>query len=67
MSNPTPTVWTVERYVLAAIVLAAIIAVLLVALQTFGITLPGFVVTILWILFAAVVCVVAVKLLARLF
>ena len=58
--------WTVGDWVIAIIVVAAVIAVLYVALQGMGITLPPWLKKIGLIVLVAVVAVVAVKLLLAL-
>jgi hypothetical protein len=47
------------------VIIAAIIAVVLVAFQAFGIVVPSFVVTIGWILAAAFVVIAAIRFLMR--
>jgi hypothetical protein len=49
------------QIIIQAIIIAAIIAILLVALHYFGIAIPGFVVTIFWILVCATVAIFAVR------
>jgi hypothetical protein len=47
------------------VIIAAIIAVVLVAFQAFGIAIPAFVITIGWILAAAFVVIAAIRFLMR--
>jgi hypothetical protein len=54
---------SVGYYAVLAIVVAAIVGVVYVVLSRAGVTVPPFVVTIFWIVVAAIVGVFAVKLL----
>lgn len=58
---------SIAQLAIVIIVVAAIIAVVFVALKQMGVQIPAFVITIFWILTAAVVCVLAVKFLAGMF
>jgi ABC-type multidrug transport system permease subunit len=58
--------WTVGRWLIAAVVVAAMLAVVYVVLGAMGVVIPAFVVTIFWILFVAALGVVAVKFLLSL-
>jgi hypothetical protein len=48
------------------VIIAAIVAVVYVALLQFGIAIPGWVVTVFWVLVVATVLVAAIKFLLRL-
>lgn len=61
-----PTYSLVE-IIVGIIVLAAVIAILLVALKAFGITIPPWVVQIFWIVVVAVVAIVAIRFILTLF
>jgi hypothetical protein len=69
MSNgtPPPSSDQVARWAIFAVVFAAIVALVLVAFGAFGIPIPPFVVTIGWILVVALVVIVAIRFIARLF
>ena len=56
---------SIGEWAVLIIVVAAIVAVVVVALQKFGITIPDWVQRIFWILLVAFVCVAAVRLLMR--
>lgn len=58
---------SIAQIAIVIIVVAAIIAVVFVALRQMGVAIPGFVITIFWILVTAVVCVLAVKFLVGMF
>ncbi len=57
---------TVAGWAIMVVIIAAICAVVWVAVTTFGIIVPGWVITIFWILVVAVVIVGAIKFLASL-
>ncbi len=67
MSIDPSTPGQVERWIIIAVILAAIIAVALVAFRAFGIAIPEFVVMIGWILVVAFVAVAAIKILLRMY
>lgn len=54
---------TIGDYAILLIVLAAIVAVAFVACTAMGVTIPGWVVHVFWILVICIVCVGAIKLL----
>lgn len=58
MSNGKDQVF---RWIIIAIAVAAAIGILLVAVNVFGIAIPSWLITIFWILVAAVACIAAVK------
>lgn len=58
--------YSLGQLAIGIIVIAAVVAVVYVALREFGIVIPSFVVRIFWIFAAAVIAVVAVKLLLSL-
>lgn len=58
--------WGFAEFIIAIIVLAAIIAVMYVALRQFGITIPGWVIQIFWILVVCVVAILAIRFLMSL-
>ncbi len=58
--------WGIGEFVIAIIIVAAIIAVLFIALRQFGITIPPWVIQVFWVLVAAVVCILAVRFLLSL-
>lgn len=62
MNYPT----TISGWAIWLVIAAAICAVVYVALTTFGIGIPAWVVTVFWILVVAVVIVAAIKFLASL-
>lgn len=66
MSNPGAPLggWSAVRLIIVAIVIAGCIGIAFVAAQAAGIVIPGFVVTILWIVFAVVIAVAAIRFIA---
>ena len=46
------------------VVVAAVIGIVLVAVRASGIAVPPWVTTVLWIVFGAVICIVAIKVVA---
>lgn len=56
--------YTLIQWIIIAIVLAGIIGIALVVIRQAGITLPSWVVQILWIVLLVVVAVIAIKFLA---
>jgi hypothetical protein len=59
--------WTITNVILAIIIIAAMIGVMFVALQVFGVTIPSWAVTIFWICVVAFVACIAVKFIASMF
>lgn len=59
--------WNIGQMAIAALIVAGIIGVFLVVARQSGITIPPFVLTILWIVFAVVIGVVAIKFLMSIF
>lgn len=49
------------------VVIAGVVAVVMVVLNQMGIAVPSFIVKILWIIFAVVIGVVAIKFIASMF
>ena len=58
--------WGLIQWAIFIVIIAAIVAVVFVALKQFGIAIPGWVITIFWILVVAVVCIGAIRFLASL-
>lgn len=58
--------WTFPRIVIAIIICAACFGILLVALNVFGVAVPGWAMTMFWICLVAVVAIIAVKFLMKL-
>lgn len=57
---------TIGGWAIFLVIIAAICAVVWVAVTAFGIVIPGWVVTIFWILVVAVVVIAAIRFLASL-
>lgn len=55
---------TVVHWAIIAIVIAGVIGIVFVAAKQAGVAIPGFVITIFWILVCCIVAIVAIKLLA---
>lgn len=53
--------WGIGEIVIAVIVIAAVVGVMYVALQQFGVSIPPFVVKIFWIVIAAIVAILAIR------
>ncbi len=58
--------WGLAEIVIAIIVIAAVVGILYVALQQFGIVIPPFVVRIFWIVMCAVIAILAIRFLLTL-
>lgn len=54
----------IAEWAIIILVIGGIIGVLLVAVRAAGVTIPPFIITILWIILAVVIGVVAIKFLA---
>jgi hypothetical protein len=61
-----PGGWGIVQIVIAIIVIAAVVGIMYVCLQQFGIQIPPFVVKIFWIVVAAVVGILAIRFLLTL-
>lgn len=59
--------YSIVHIALAIIVIAGIIGIVFVVTRQMGITIPPFIVNVLWIILAVVIGVVAVKFIATLF
>jgi len=57
---------TIVYYAIAIILIAAVIGVVFVITRQMGVTIPPFIITILWIVLAAVIGILAIKFLAGL-
>jgi hypothetical protein len=66
MTDRQSTLYEVGRWAIVLVIIAAIVAVVYVALLQFGIAIPGWVVTVFWVLVVATVLVAAIKFLLRL-
>jgi hypothetical protein len=53
--------WSVGEIIIAIIVIAACVGILYVALQQFGVAIPGFVVRIFWICVCAALAIIAIR------
>lgn len=53
--------WSAVDVAVALIVLAAIIGIVLIFARQAGVTIPGWLVQVLWICVAAVVCIAAIR------
>jgi uncharacterized membrane protein YbaN (DUF454 family) len=53
------------RIAVMVVIIAAVIGIVLVALNVFGVAIPSWAVTIFWIIVAAAVAIGAIKLLIR--
>lgn len=58
--------WTFTRIIIAIIVVAACVGILWVILPVLGVTLPAWFITIVWIVAAAAVAIIAIKFLSTL-
>jgi hypothetical protein len=70
MTDGTPVNWggwgNPIRLIIVAVVIAGCIGIAYVAAHAAGVAIPGFVITILWIVFAVVVAVLAIRFIASL-
>ena|ERR1700728_1019780 len=57
---------TIAGWAIWAVIVAAIVAVVLVACQQFGVAIPGWIITLLWICVAAAIVVAVIRFLASL-
>ena len=66
---PLPPVkeWSFVQWIIAIIIMAACVAILYVALNVFGITIPPWAILMFWICVVAFVAIIAIKFLASLF
>ncbi len=53
--------WGIGDIVIAIVIIAAVVGVMYVALQQFGVTIPPFIVKIFWIVVAAIIAIVAIR------
>lgn len=53
--------WGLGQFLLAVVVVAAVLAVVVIALKQFGVTFPPWVVQIFWVCVVAVVAVIAIR------
>ena len=58
-----PGAWSFGQVLIAIVVIAACIALVFVACRQFGITIPGWLIQVFWIVAVAVVVIFAIKLL----
>ena len=58
--------FTLIHWIIVIIILAAVVGIMFVCLRQFGIQVPAFMITIFWIVVAAVVGIVAIKFLLSL-
>ncbi len=58
--------WTFPEFLIAVVIVAAVVAVVFAALREFGIEIPPFVVRVFWIVCCAVLAVFAIRLLLSL-
>ena len=61
-----PGSWTVGEFVIAIVIIAAVVAVMYVALRQFGVAIPPWVIQIFWIVVVAVVAILAIRFLLSL-
>ncbi len=59
--------WSFEGILIAVIIVAGIVAIVVIALRAMNVTIPQWVIQILWIVAIVVVAVLAVKFLMTLF
>lgn len=57
---------TIIQWLMIAIVVAAVAAIMIAAFKHFGIAIPQLFITVLWIVVGAVICLVAIKFVAGL-
>jgi hypothetical protein len=58
--------WGITEFAIAIVVIAAIVALVYVAMRQFGITIPGWIVNVFWIIVVAIVIIFAIRLVAGL-
>ena len=58
--------WTIVQVLIAVIIIAAVIGIVYVALQQFGVAIPDWAKKVFWIVVVAVVCIFAIKVLINL-
>ena len=59
--------WSITNIILAIIVVAGMIGIMYVALHEFGIAIPPFIITVLWIVLVVIICCAAVKFISFMF
>ncbi len=60
------TAWSIADWAVFIVVVAAVVGIVAVVLRVFGVTIPEWVVKILWIVLGAVIAVLAIRLVASL-
>ncbi len=60
-------VTTVGTWMLIAIVVAGIVGIAIIVANKAGVQIPGFIIQILWVIFAVVIGVIAIKFLMSIF
>lgn len=63
---PAQRGWGIVEIVIAIIVIAAVVGIMYIALQQFGVVIPPFVVKIFWIVVCAVIAILAIRFLLTL-
>lgn len=53
--------WGIAQWAMALVILIGVVAIAIVAIRAMGVTIPPFIVTILWILLAVIIGVAAIK------
>jgi hypothetical protein len=59
--------WSLVQIAIAIVIIAAVVALVYVALRQFGVTIPAWFQTVLWIVVVAIVVIIAIKIVAGLF
>ncbi len=59
-----PGRWSIAELAIAIVIIAAIVALVYVALQKFGVAIPDWVIQIFWIIVVAFVVVLAIRMVA---
>lgn len=53
--------WGLAQWAIAIIIVCAVVAIVFIGVRQMGVTIPPFIINILWILFVALICIAAIK------
>ena len=62
---PSPSMWGISEIAIAVVIVAAVVALVVIALRQFRITIPEWVIQVMWVLAVAFVIIIAIRLVAR--
>ncbi len=59
--------WSITQWIMAVILAAAAIAILMIALPAMGIAVPGWAISMMWVIVIAVCAMAAIRVIASMF